>query len=68
MVLQQQFAWTEQKLDTKSPTIAIYTTNFTGNVAIEGNLDNTASTDDDDWFVIPIQGMGATQTQLTTTS
>ena len=58
----------EQNLTSRAHTIAIYTTNFNGNVAIEGNLDDTASTDDDDWFVIPIQGMGATQTQFTPAS
>ena len=32
------------------------------------NLDDTASTDDDDWFVIPIQGMGTAQTSFTPSS
>ena len=58
----------EQNLTSRAHTIAIYTTNFTGNVAIEGNLDDTASTDDDDWFVIPIQGMGTAQTSFTPSS
>ena len=58
----------EQNLTSRAHTIAIYTTNFNGNVAIEGNLDDTASTNDDDWFVIPIQGMGSAQTQFTPAS
>lgn len=58
----------EQNLTSRAHTIAIYTTNFNGEVAIEGNLDDSASADDDDWFVIPIQGMGAVSTTFTPAS
>ena len=37
-------------------TIAIYSTNFTGTVQVQGNLDIIASTNDDDWFPIPLSG------------
>jgi hypothetical protein len=55
----------EQNLTARAHTIAIYTTDFTGDVAVEGNVDDTASTNDDDWFVLQIQGMGAVSTTLT---
>ena len=41
---------TTQNLTASNHTLAVYTTNFTGKVQIEGNLDNTASTNDSDWF------------------
>ena len=41
---------TTQNLTASNHTLAVYTTNFTGKVQIEGNLDNTASSNDSDWF------------------
>ena len=58
----------EQNLTSRAHTIAIYTTNFSGEIAVEGNLDDTASVNDDDWFVIPINGMGAVSTTFTPAS
>jgi len=55
----------EQNLTSRNHTIAIYTTDWSGNVRVEGNLDDTASSNDDDWFVIPIQGMSGTETEFT---
>jgi hypothetical protein len=45
-----------QNLTASNHTVAVYTTGFTGNVQGEGNLNNTASTDDNDWFPILMQG------------
>lgn len=45
-----------QNLTASNHTVAVYTTGFTGNVQVEGNLNNTASTDDNDWFPILMQG------------
>ena len=55
----------ENNLTARNHTVAIYTTDFTGNVRVEGNLDDTASTNDNEWFVVPIQGMSSTDTVFT---
>ena len=55
----------ERNLTARNHTVAIYTTNFSGNVQLEGNLDDTPSTDDNDWFPIPIQGQGTNELVFT---
>ncbi len=37
-------------------TFVIYTTDFTGKLWVEGNLDNSPSTENEDWFNIPLNG------------
>lgn len=49
-----------QNLTASNHTVSVYTTNFTGNVQIEGNLDNTASVNDSDWFPIMMNGQSVT--------
>lgn len=51
---------TTQNLTASNHTLAVYTTNFTGKVQIEGNLDNTASTNDSDWFPLLMNGESLT--------
>jgi len=48
----------ERNLTARNHTVAMYTTGFTGNVFVEGNLDDQASTDDNDWFPLDVKGQG----------
>ena len=54
-----------QNLTSSNHTIAVYTTNFTGKVQIEGNLDNIASSSDTDWFPILMNGESVTDMTYT---
>ena len=56
----------ERNLTARNHTISLYSTNFTGNVRIEGNLDDTPSSTDSDWFPIPVVGMGINDIAMTT--
>lgn len=55
----------ERNLTARNHTISLYSTNFTGNVRIEGNLDDTPSTSDSDWFPIDVVGMGINDITMT---
>ena len=55
----------ERNLTARNHTIAIYTTGFTGNVFVEGNLDDQASTNNNHWFALDVQGQGSNGIRFT---
>lgn len=55
----------ERNLTARNHTIAIYTTGFTGNVWVEGNLDDQASTNSNHWFSLDVKGQGTSAIQFT---
>ena len=55
----------ERNLTARNHTIAIYTTGFTGNVFVEGNLDDQASTNNNHWFPLDVQGQGSNGIRFT---
>tara|TARA_Y100001937_G_C7065590_1_gene305884 strand:+ start:24 stop:815 length:792 start_codon:yes stop_codon:yes gene_type:complete len=54
----------ERNLTSSSHTIAVYTSSFDGKFKMQGNLNNTASNDNNDWFDIPLT-TGTTEVTLT---
>ena len=48
----------ERNLTARNHTIAVYTTGYTGNFEVQGNLDTSPSANNDDWFTVAVQGQG----------
>jgi len=56
----------ERNLTARNHTIALYTTGYTGDFEVQGNLDVTPSSDNNDWFTVNILGHGGVPISFTT--
>ena len=56
----------ERNLTARNHTIAVYTTGYTGDFEVQGNLDVTPSSDNNDWFTVNILGHGGVPISFTT--
>ena len=56
----------ERNLTARNHTIAVYTTGYTGDFEVQGNLDTTPSVNNDDWFTVDVQGQGTNAISFTT--